>query len=135
MIEAQAIVIAWIVTALGVVLWEVLLLVDERRSLNALQRSGRNGPAKLVAKHDIRTDSICLVIGLIILTVGCAALVVVYRGQPPFSDLEQWMLDNFWRIIGYGVLVSMALMAVSGWWRLRDRKQLFESVAGKGQDQ
>src|SRR5688572_23702317 len=129
--EAQGIVIAWEVAAAIGIIVQVLLLWEEWRSLQALKRDGRNGPARLVAVNDMRTDAIGLIVMLIVLATGMLAHVVVHRGDPPFSGLEQWALEHFWRVLGYGVLASIVLLLIKAIWKRYDRHELLRVVAKK----
>jgi hypothetical protein len=127
-IERQFIVIAWFVAALLGIAVQILLIWDERQAMRALKRAGRNGPARIVAWGDVRTDAFGLAVMVIITAIAALAYVVVNRGTEPYSALEAWAVAYFWRVLGYGMLCVIALLVMKGAWKRRDRQLVMKTA-------
>lgn len=131
MTEIKALTVLWEVSAAIGVFVQAWLIWDSRASLLALRRRGKNGAARLVAWHDIRTDAIGLVIMVIQVFIGVTIHLVIFRGDPPFSRYETWAIAHSSQVLRYGLITSIDLAVASGIWKRYDRHRLLETVTGE----
>lgn len=111
MSDSALILIVWeLVTATGLIACCVLIKKDRRRKL-ALERAGRNGPAKLVAWQDFRDDASCAVAWLVLLAVGPTL---------PLDLLPSVALG--------GIFIALTIMIYAAVLRIHDRDELYNSM-------
>lgn len=128
MSEIQVVTIAWTGAAYMGAFAYIALVWDEWRSIQALKDRNLNGTARMVARHDLRTDLIALVIMLIQIVIGMTAAAVVFRGNPPRNFFEEWALMHVQHVVRYGLITAIGLAVVAGVWKRYDRRRLMDAV-------
>lgn len=155
MMEIQVLTIVWLISATIGVTVQAALIWDERMSILALRaccehpetdheatgclncpraerahlyRAKRNGAARLVSLHDIRTDVIGFIILAIQVVIGVVIATAVFAPRPVHTPFEAWAIAHAGQTLRYGLIISIVLAVVSGFWKRYDRKQLFAVV-------
>lgn len=92
--------------------------------LEALKREGQNGYARYVSIADLRGDLFVLVVLLLILGLAVIAHINIFRGDPPYSDIEEWANEHVSVVLRYVLGAVVAILIVKQIWKVFDWQHL-----------